>query len=355
MAKKEFEKRSTVASREEFRERVKKLTPQMKKSEIVKHFAKEGIARQTVYDAINRLAINQPTQDKKRSGRPTTWTTPRKTKLKRLVNNRTGVSQPRLGKKFGVHQTTIGRQLAKMGIPYRKREKTAKYNPEQQQRAEELSGKLANNLYRTSCSVIIDDEKYFTFSGNNMPGNAGYYSSDKSNCPDKVRFAGKEKFPTKILVWIAISARGMSKPLIRPSKSEAIKSDIYISECLAKRLLPFIHEHHPDFNYIFWPDLASAHYSKATVAWMEQNVNYVAKKVNPPNVPQARPIENFWGWLTQKVYEGGWEATNEQQLIRRIELKLKEFDLKSVETLMAGVKAKLKSIADNGVFSYLKK
>lgn len=52
---------------------------------------------------------------------------------------------------------------------------------------------------------------------------------------------------------------------------------------------------------------------------MKENVNFVDKGINPPNVPQARPIENFWGWLVQKVYEGGWEAKTEQQLIRRIE------------------------------------
>jgi hypothetical protein len=42
--------------------------------------------------------------------------------------------------------------------------------------------------------IIMDDEKYFTFSGHNMPGNAGYYSSDKTTCPNNVRFFGKEKF-----------------------------------------------------------------------------------------------------------------------------------------------------------------
>jgi hypothetical protein len=29
---------------------------------------------------------------------------------------------------------------------------------------------------------------------------------------------------------------------------------------------------------------------------MEQNLNFVAKRLNP----QARTIENFWGWLSQK-------------------------------------------------------
>ena len=88
---------------------------------------------------------------------------------------------------------------------------------------------------------------------------------------------------------------------------------------------------------------------------MKVNVNFVEKRLNPPNIPQARPIENFWGCLAQKVYEGGWEAKTEQQLIRRIDSKINEFMLKDVEKLMRGVKAKVKSISEDGVFSYLKK
>ena len=71
--------------------------------------------------------------------------------------------------------------------------------------------------------------------------------------------------------------------------------------------------------------------------------------------PQARPIENFWGCLAQKVYEGGWEAKTEQQLIRRIKSKMKEFDKNFVESLLEGVKAKVKSIGDNGVYFLLNK
>ena len=92
--------------------------------------------------------------------------------------------------------------------------------------------------------------------------------------------------------------------------------DIYINECLAKRLLPFIREHHPDSNYIFWPDLAGCHHSKQTVnkqtAWMDENFKSLPKEINPPNVPQARLIENFWGCLAQKVYEGVCKAVTEQ-------------------------------------------
>ena len=41
---------------------------------------------------------------------------------------------------------------------------------------------------------------------------------------------------------------------------------------------------------------------------MDENVKFVPNDMNPLNVPQARPIENMWGCLAQKVDEGGWEA-----------------------------------------------
>jgi hypothetical protein len=229
----------------------------------------------------------------------------------------------------------------------RKRKKTPKYIEIQQEKAKFLSAKLANFVYRSADSLILDDEKYFTFSASNMPGNDRHYTNDKQKCPDNIRYVGKEKFPKKILVWVAISERGISKPLIRPFKYEAIKSDISIKECL-------VHKNHPDFKYVFWPDLASSHYSNQTVTWMNDFVNFVPKRLNPPNVPQARPIENFWRCLAKRVYEGGWETKSEKELIMHIEKKIKEYDLKFVESLMEAVKAKLKRIGQDGVFHWYK-
>ena len=44
---------------------------------------------------------------------------------------------------------------------------------------------------------------------------------------------GKEKYPNKVMIWVAISVRGISKPLFRPSKSEEVNSDIYINKYIA--------------------------------------------------------------------------------------------------------------------------
>ena len=110
----------------------------------------------------------------------------------------------------------------------------------QAEKAKNLCKNLANLLYRSSCCLVFDDKKYFNYDGSNMQGNDNYYSNDKFKCPDSVRFAGKEKYPNKVRVRVAITNRGISNPLFRPSKSEAVNSDIYINECLEKRLLPFI-------------------------------------------------------------------------------------------------------------------
>jgi hypothetical protein len=121
---------------------------------------------------LNRRKNGQPILGDKRPGRPSSWTSSMKAKLKRLVNNRKGVSQRKLGSKFNKHFTTISRQIKKVGINNYAREKTPKRSRE-----------LVNLLYRSGAEVIMDDEKYFCFDGDNMSGSARYYTNDKEKCP----------------------------------------------------------------------------------------------------------------------------------------------------------------------------
>ena len=121
------------------------------------------------------------------------------------------MSQRRLGLQFQVNQTTIGRALEKMHISCYKREKTPRYTEKQAKKSQELCQKLANLFYRDSCSVIMDNEKYLFFYGQNMPQNGCYYTDNKDSCQDNVRFHGIEKYPKKILFHVTISDRGISK------------------------------------------------------------------------------------------------------------------------------------------------
>ena len=80
--------RLNMTERESLRKRVEIVIPQMKKSEIVNHFQKEGYPRRTIYNTINRFHNEESIQDKIKTGRPTSWTSTRTNQLKRLTNNR---------------------------------------------------------------------------------------------------------------------------------------------------------------------------------------------------------------------------------------------------------------------------
>ena len=67
--------------------------PNIKNSEILNHFKKEGIARNTIYDNLKRLETGQSFSDKNPPGHPTSWIRGKKAKLKRLVNNRKRVRE----------------------------------------------------------------------------------------------------------------------------------------------------------------------------------------------------------------------------------------------------------------------
>ena len=85
----------------------------------------------------------------------------------------------------------------------------------------------------------------------------------------------------------------ISTPYFVPS-GLAVKQYVYLKECIIKRLMPFIKRHHPEGNFVFWPDLASAHYAKSVTSYLiSKNITFVQKADNSPAVPELRPVENF--------------------------------------------------------------
>ena len=110
--------------------------------------------------------------------------------------------------------------------------------------------KLRGSLAKQGKIIVIDDEKYFTFSGDNMPRNAGFYSCNKQTSAQDIRFKCKGKFAPKVLVWLSLSSKGVSAPYIGKTKGSAINADVYRQKCLP-RLLEFINKHYLQNEYIF--------------------------------------------------------------------------------------------------------
>ena len=85
----------------------------------------------------------------------------------------------------------------------------------------------------------------------------------------------------------------------------------------------------------------------------ENGVQYVPKDQNPPSCPQIRPIENFFGILKQKVYEGNWSAKSRQLLIRRIKKCIKEIDMDIVIKMFDNLDEKIRQAQQYGLDSLL--
>jgi hypothetical protein len=88
---------------------------------------------------------------------------------------------------------------------------------------------------------------------------------------------------------------------------------------LQRCLIPFIKKYHQEDEFIFRPDLASSHYAETVCDFkIESKINFVEKYENPANLPECRPIEQFWAIIKKKVYNGNWKAKNLDQLKERI-------------------------------------
>ena len=107
--------------------------------------------------------------------------------------------------------------------------------------------------------------------------------------------------------------------------------------------------------YIFWPDLASNHYAKHAIDFLCENlVHHVDKKDNTTNLPEARPIEDFWALVKNKVYENNWKAKHLEQLEVKIRKCLKEMDISTIQRTMSSVKKRLDKIRRLDIIENLK-
>lgn len=320
------------------------------KNVVIEHFMKEKVARRTIYNVLKKYEDTKDVTDKHRSGRPKKLCRGSMTRLKRLVNHKTGVSLRRLGSKFGVSHETIRKCLKEMNINYFKKKRAPKYTEKQLQEVPTRARRLNRLLSDQDIELVMDDEKYFCLSDQSVPSNRGFYSSDKNDTSSDIKFKKTQKYEPKVLVWVAISTKGISTPFFAKQK-QAINEKAYLNECIIRRLLPFITMYHNKENVLFWPDLASSHYSKSVTRYLEENdIEMVQRDFNPQNCPQARPIETLWSILKNMVYDQGWEAKTINQLKRRIVQKMKEVDVTVVQSMFLGIRKQLRQIADNGPY-----
>ena len=242
----------------------------------VRLFKAENVPKSTVYSILKRSEHFKPTR-KEGSGKTLKKMTKRRlNQLKKAFDHNDKLSQRQAGEKFDISQPMVSKILKKNRIKARKKFKIPCRTEQQQNVARTKCANLyLNNL---NISWILDDESYFTLGHSSINGNNLFYTSDIAKTSASVKFSPVKKFEPKLLVWICISERGISAPIFRKS-GMAVNQIVYL-DFIKREVIPFIERHHSDGNYKFWPDLASSHYAKTVIDYLNDQ-KICSKKRKP--------------------------------------------------------------------------
>ena len=322
----------------------------MGKSYTYKYFSKLGISKATIYRVMEKMDKGESLARKAGSGRKAEKMTSRKVRvMKRYMKENLGASQRKAALKFGVSLAYVNKIVrTKTKLSYRRRKRVPGATEEQKKKQKQRCSRLIRNEMKAKnkAQIIMDDESYFFFKGNNQPGNRGFYSDDIGGTGDGVRYASADKFTPKVMVWVAFSEHAISQPFFL--QRGAMDSDTYRTKCLPK-LQKFVQDNYRGQKVIFWPDLASAHYQKDVLKTLaDMKIPVVAKADNPPATPQIRPIERLWALLKARLYAGGFEAQTKDQLIARIRRELAKVTAQTCQNLWRNIRKNIWKVADGG-------
>ena len=213
-----------------------------------------------------------------------------------------------LAKKYNTSRSNVWYIKAKLGYTSYRVQKVPNRRDKQNENARKRALKLYHEvLVKLKGCVIQDDETYLKCDFRQMPGQEFYSRRHGAFVDYKFKSKYVDKFAKKYLIWQAICSCGRRSQAYVISGT--LKSDEYIKECLNKRLLKLIRQHNSP--PLFWPDLASIHYSRDGISWYEtNNVTFVEKKHNPPNSPELRPVERYWALLKRNIKKRSTAASD---------------------------------------------
>lgn len=297
------------------------------------------IPRYTVDAVLNRYFETLSTARKTGSGKKSGSCDKKlKKKVVDSIKKKRSMSVRDLGKKCGTTASTVQRIKKQEGLKTYKKQKIAKVSTKQRETIRTRARKLYDHLRANPVMIVLDDETYVKTDFSTLPGPQYYTKSEGETLSEAETTIGIEKFGKKYLVWQAISSSGARSTIFVTEGT--VNGEIYRKECLQKRLLPFLRK--LGCTTLFWPDLASCHYAGETIRFMNvNNINFVPKDMNPPNVPQCRPIERYWALVKSNLKKTGQTAKDMKDFKRKWKRASEKVDDSVVKKLMEGIQQKL--------------
>ena len=161
------------------------------------------------------------------------------------------------------------------------------------------------------------------------------------------------KHPTKVIVWGAMSFRGLSDLHVVP-RGQTVTASYYqdnILETALKSALSRTRENgpptralHPDMSkVIFQQDGAPVHTAGTSQQWCEEHLSdFWRKEVWPPNSPDLSPIENLWAIVQNKMDEMP-AATSRDGLVDSLKLAWRKIPRETLDNLISGMPERMQA------------
>lgn len=247
-----------------------------------------------------------------------------------------------VAKKVKMSSSYVQKAKKRAGLSSYKVNVAPNRNDEKNATAKTRARLLYNNFLTKYDCVILDDETYIKSDFKQIPGKEYYVAKEKGGVPPKFKAKKLTKYPKKYLIWQAICTCGRRSQIFTTTGN--VNQDIYVNECLQKKLLPFIKSHKG--SVLFWPDLATCHYGRLAKEWYEKNnIVVVPKEANPPNCPELRPIETYWAQLKTNLRKTKATAKDISDFKRKCKRGADAVHDKTVLSLMEGMKRKVRIFA----------
>jgi transposase len=113
---------------------------------------------------------------------------------------------------------------------------------------------------------------------------------------------------------------------------------------LGENLLPFAEQIGGE-NWRFLQDNATVHTSNSTMQWLEEHG--VDMEDWPARSPDLNPIENLWGILSRRVYEGGRQYDSVDDLKASILRCWDEIQIPILQTLINSMPDRVFDVISN--------
>jgi len=256
-----------------------------------------------------------------------------------VFNRNPNLSERAVAEKVGTSASTVHRTKCRAGLRSFKVRKVPDRNEEKNIVAKKRARKLYTEYLTKFKCCIMDDETYCVCDFNQIPSQEFYVARRLGETSARFKIRKATKFPKKYLVWQAICSCGQkSEEFVTPG---TLNSEVYVTECLKKRLLPLIEAH--TIPVMFWPDLATCHYGKKAKEFYEENgINIVQKEANPPNCPELRPIERYWAHIKRKLKGTKSTTTNVKDFQKKWKIQSNLLSDTYVQNLMSSVKSNVR-------------